>query len=1436
MKSHFRRALAAMLAILLLLPPPFASASGTDAGPAQDVPPNAAPAAADVTPIFHWTFEQVDESRVVNSVYPDKREDDAELKGTAEVIHDELRGNVLSLSGGSNGTGWLKLPDHLYSQVEDELTFAVWAHIDAGSSSYTRLLSSTIAEKGLSYSGISGWQDPEFIFVAGGGTFNNRIYAGTDPTKIATYKGDIVWNKNPARGKWLHIAVAMNAAGDYEVYFDGEPIGIKGIEPGNSSSGATVASVMAQLFTREYLDALTFNDFGRSLYTSDGDIAGRFDDIRLYNVKLTDDQVKALYDETKHEGAGEKMPAQITVDLADRSLGPIFHGAAGALYALSEPNVPDINTLFPIKPSHITQKPPNGIQHPTGDALRVADYFFEAGGEVVNIVMQDYYQRWYYPSRTAEEYINEAVIPIVTAVKQFKDEWAAAHPGEDPDKRFIYIPFNEPEQNNTRYPQLRNDNDVGRNSRVVFNNDWLAVTNKIKELDPGALISGPNLVMYSDVFMDDFLSFCVHNDCLPDVVSWHLLWSKAFLSAAPNIASFRALEAKYEPVYLSLYPERESPFPLKVDINEYAAQEEIAVGGSLIQYIARYDELKMNSMLPYWNTANSYGSLLAGQNEPNGAWWLYKWYADMIGGDIAKISVTNARHEDDGEGPGLYGLASIQDDKRQVSIAFGGTKGESRIVFRNVNGHADSPAFLADSDQVRVTVWYAGYTGLTGYLVEPTQIIDRNYPVVNGTVTVSLDLDDYTAAYFAVITPAADSTPHEVWFSRYEAEDAEVKTNVSVTNLYPAASSNRSASNGRIISGIRQQNSVVKWTNITVPADGSYRLDLIEGSGATANLRNQANTGNANQRINSEWFIKIDDQPAFKVVLRADYSMQQLGGHTTFIDLTAGTHTISISKFNPDNGEEGLGEATLDAIELTYHGEQGAAPAYLVQAEFSEYDPAYGLSRDNTLAGYRGAGYITGYGKNADANVRFVVSVLDDGMYDVTFRYASASGGDIIIDHDRVHAVNLPVQNTNGSWQDATVRMFLRRGINLIDVKATALLSLDYVRAVYVGKMPIFSIEAEDAVVYGEPAGVELPLIRSDEFARYASGGKYVNGITSYDGKERYLEIQNIVVPKDGIYKLVVTYANGESAGTHAYNNDVVERYAQISVNGEEPITVHFKNTVSWMQYNTQTIDVRLKAGANTIRFSNNNTYDGGSNPYGGNNASGTAGFTHYTSVPNQYTPAFDRFDLYPQVMMQSDVPAGSAVLSGPGTVEKGQTFNLTYGLQGIGQSVFAQDVTFEYDGGLLQLNGAPVSLDQDKFIVVGYSVDQPGKLRVIAIHMEDFRTNPNHNLMNVPFKALQTEGTAQVRVTELVIADQDGSETDVKGATHEVKIRKPSMPGDLNDDMRVSIGDLALLAAAYGKSIEDADWDQFAHYDLNGDDIIDITDLVIMAQLILAN
>ncbi|WP_214627351.1 cohesin domain-containing protein [Paenibacillus agaridevorans] len=1368
MKTYAKRTLATLLAAVIVMPAPFASASestGQNPTPLSTLNAELTP-----SPIFNWTFEQnlVNDKVVANSVNSQVAAGNAELKGTASVINDSKRGQVLSLPGGSNGTSWLKLPDHMYQEVQNELTIALWANIETSASNFARLFSSTITGMGLTNSGVNGWQDPEFVLINGGGTFNNRVYTGTNTSAIASYKGDIAWGTQPARGKWQHIAVTMKSDGSYQAYLDGQSVSNQLVGGFNTTSGATMASVLERLFDRNYLDALQFNAFGRSLYSSDGDNRGKFDDLQVYNVKLTAEQVNGLYEATKHDDNAAATPAQISVNLADRSLGQIYHGAAGALYAISEPNVPDINTLIPIKPSHISQKPPNGIQHPTGDALRVADYFFEAGGEVVNIVMQDYYQHWYYPSRTAEQYINEAIIPIVTAVKSFKDRWALDNPGKNPDEKFIYIPYNEPEQDNTRYPQLLADSQTGRNSRAVFNSDWLAITNKIKELDPGAHISGPNLTQYGARVFQDFVPYCVENDCLPDIISWHMLWNQAFNAAAGAVGTFRSVEAQSAQRYSELYPDRESPFPIQVDVNEYAQTTETAVGGSLVQYIARYDELKMTSMLPYWNTANSYGSLLAGQNEPNGAWWLYKWYADMIGGDMAKVTVNQSKYENDQYGPGLYGLSSIQDQKKQVGIAFGGTQGQGQVVFNNVTGNANSPDFLKNAEQVHVTVWHAGYTGLTGFLVEPTQIIDRNLPVVNGSVTLNVKMDDYTSAYYAVITPAVDSQPHEVWSNRYEAENAQVKTNVITTSLYPRnANSGRSASNGQIIEGIKHADSAVKWTNITVPKDGNYRLDLIGGSGSTASMRNQANTGNSNQRINSEWFIKVDNQPAFKIVLRADYNMQLLGGSSTYIDLTQGTHSISVSKFNPDTSAEGQGEASLDAIELTYSGETGTNTSYVVQAEFAEYDNDKGLSRGSSLAGFEGAGYVTGYGQHANANTRFVVSVMEDGMYDVTLRHASGNDGAIVLDHDRKHVKDIAVTNTNGQWKDATVRMFLRTGINLIDVKSTASLSLDYVHAVFADNSPLFSIEAEDAVVVGTPAGAELPLIRNDAFAKYASGGKYVSGITSYDSAERYLEIQDIVVPKDGIYKMVVKYANGESSGTHAYNNDIVERYAQISINGAAPQTVYFKNTISWQQFATQTLDVELKAGTNSIRFSNNNTYNGGSNDLGGS----TFPFKSFTHVPNQYTPAFDRFDFYAQTQIE-EAPEG-AVLSGSEAVLAGQTVDLLYGLNTVHQDVFAQDVTLAYDPAKLEFVSVK-SKDEDKFLVVATKLDEVnGTVRFLGVHLGAARTNPNVTLADVQFKSKldAATGLTTIPITRAILADGLGAETTIGGNTHTVQI-----------------------------------------------------------------
>lgn len=62
----------------------------------------------------------------------------------------------------------------------------------------------------------------------------------------------------------------------------------------------------------------------------------------------------------------------------------------------------------------------------------------------------------------------------------------------------------------------------------------------------------------------------------------------------------------------------------------------------------------------------------------------------------------------------------------------------------------------------------------------------------------------------------------------------------------------------------------------------------------------------------------------------------------------------------------------------------------------------------------------------------------------------------------------------------------------------------------------------------------------------------------------------------------------------------------------------------------------------------------------------------------------------------------------------------------------------------------------------------------------------------------------------------------------------KPSIPGDVNGDEKVSIGDIALVAAAYGKTDKDPDWNEYKSRDINGDGVIDILDLAAVAQIIL--
>ncbi|WP_171683980.1 GH116 family glycosyl-hydrolase [Paenibacillus planticolens] len=281
----------------------------------------------------------------------------------------------------------------------------------------------------------------------------------------------------------------------------------------------------------------------------------------------------------------------------------------------------------------------------------------------------------------------------------------------------------------------------------------------------------------------------------------------------------------------------------------------------------------------------------------------------------------------------------------------------------------------------------------------------------------------------------------------------------------------------------------------------------------------------------------------------------------------------------------------------------------------------------------------------------------------------------------------------------------------------------------------------------------------------------------------------------------------------------------------------------------------------------------------------------------------------------QSGVPTGpSATLTVANSVFAGQSFDQTYGLKGLTQQVFAQDLTITYDPDMLEFISAD-SL-KDGFMIVN-KAEKPGQIRLVAASVGATAANLNGDLIRFHWKAksISQPATATLTLSNVVIADGQGVESQLNGDTRQVQIQLgfvidktalnamiaeaqakhdaavegthagqyPAgakaalqssidkakdiandsaatqsqvdqaeaelraalqafnasailpMQGDLNGDNKISIGDLAMVAANYGKTKESSeDWEQIKYADVNGDDRIDLMDLAIVALGIL--
>ena len=435
-------------------------------------------------------------------------------------------------------------------------------------------------------------------------------------------------------------------------------------------------------------------------------------------------------------GTSHAANSQLVVDLSANT-GPIKYGATGFLYGLSDPGIPSDNMLIPLQPQTISQKAPDGLQHPNGDALEVAPQFIRAGGRQILIEMQDIYQNWPYENNGLADYLTK-VDTIVAEV--------LADPNRD---IYAVIPFNEP--NWIWY----NSTDKFQN----FLNDWKTVVQRIRSLYPAAKIAGPAYAYYDANAYNKFMTFAKDNNVLPDIMVWHELDNSFVADWYTHYNHYRGIETS-----LGITPR-------PIIINEYGrASIDIGVPGNLIQFIARFENSKVDGNLAYWTTAGTLNDLVTQNNRPTGAWWMYKWYGEMTGNTVQVTPPAQNGY--------LQGVATLDSSKKQARILLGGSQNSTDVFGTDVivKGFGSASYF---GNSVHVTVWGIDNSGSNPSNV-PYVVQEGDYTVSNGQITVPVGGMKALSAYHMIVTPNKDlSTVGSS--TRYQAEYANISGSAAIT-------------------------------------------------------------------------------------------------------------------------------------------------------------------------------------------------------------------------------------------------------------------------------------------------------------------------------------------------------------------------------------------------------------------------------------------------------------------------------------------------------------------------------------------------------------------------------------------------------------------------------------------------------------------------------
>lgn len=646
---------------------------------------------------------------------------------------------------------------------------------------------------------------------------------------------------------------------------------------------------------------------------------------------------------------------QLIVDLANK-YRPVTHMASGSLYGLAEEGRPSDNLIGPTEPFMFTQMAPNGGQlpngedSPTGDALEVAP-IAERNGAKVTIRMPDIYPNFPYQWEGWNDWLDK-VEEMVTATKQ-----------SGVTNIYAYEIWNEPNW-------TWNTGEAG-----PFTEGWERTYDKIKKLDSETKIMGPSISLYDEKYLEQFLTYCRDHNCLPDIISWHELGDPegnhvngpAPWTIKSHVESYRQLE------------KRLGISPIPISINEYGVQTEEGVPGNMVQYIAQFERTGVESAnAAFWFRPGRLSNIITESREPNGGWWLYKWYGDMSG----EMAMTVPAHT---MSMGLDGIASIDSESKVVKAVFGGASGDSTITVKGF----DSTQFL--SETVHVKVQAAPWYGVDTPVQEPFTLFEGEFDITNNQINVPITGMNKSWGYNLTITRSGEKV------DRYEAED----TNVDQAQIFSATPYVSNSSYARL----NDADENVEF-NVNVPKDGEYALKIRYANGTDKEVKhgllvNGSYTGEVSYPATGGW---ISENLAATV--------------NTSIHLSAGRNSITLS--------HGITDGFVELDFLQINPEPVGHFEVRAEAEEANFHDA-SISK----SGYASSGRYVGSINNSDSYVEFEVQVPTTGGYTMEIGYANGAS------EESTHSLSINGGSSSvvtfapsGGWINAVPNMGTR---NLIE-------------------------------------------------------------------------------------------------------------------------------------------------------------------------------------------------------------------------------------------------------------------------------------------------------------------------------------------------------------------------------------------------------------------